>query len=216
MSSARERSEAADRSAQQRRRGARPRSQRVREQQRADHGHTGDRLRHDQPVVHPEVRIQRGQQRREQPDPIASDPAPEQTDERDEHRAEQRHEVALLREMGRIVDPRERTVDRQPRHRSENQNRQRRMIRGRRRVRTGDRPLDEAIALREAVGLAVVEELIADRALGGERTDQRVVTRSVLGARDVSDANDERDGDDGEQQPSEAQGGTQLRAPTRR
>ena len=187
-----------------------------RRQQRADDGEVGDGLGHHEPVVHPDVRAHRGDAGRDQSDRVAAGPAAQETDEHDDSRAEQHHRVAVLTHVGVEVvarDPRQRGSFHQPRDRCEHEDRERRVIRGRRRVlpRMAHVPqgLDEPVARREPVGGRVVEELVPHRALarvGAVDVGHVDRARLALRERDVRDAHTERDDGDDEQQSPEFHG----------
>jgi hypothetical protein len=171
-----------------------------------------DRFRHDEPVIDPDVRRERGDSGRDETDAITTNTSPEQPDEEHEQRSEHDHRVALLAHVGVDGIPGDRgdrlMLD-EPRHRRQDHDRERRVVGRGRRGHAGMRHvperLDEPVALREAVGLRVVEQLIADRARTrvhpGWRTRDAHFARSALRNRDVCDAHAEADYHDGQQRP---------------
>ena len=124
-SSARERGEPthdADREREPQRRSS---EQLEEQQQRGGHRDGRERLGHDEPVVHPEVRVDRRDPRRDEPGAVARQLAPEQPDQADraqpdQHDLEAHHELRVL-----VVEP-ERVADLD--RRDEREHRQRRVV----------------------------------------------------------------------------------------
>jgi hypothetical protein len=157
--------------------------QRERDEQRRQ------RLRHDEPVVRPKVRVQRGDAGGDPSGAVPREPARQQTDDDDRGRPEHRHREPL----------RDQRLRRHERHRRQDDHGQRGMVRG------GVRPLldlapgdglrverlEEPVAPTEAVGLGVVEELVA--------VDRLVRLREG----DVRDAQHERNQRDQQQETPE-------------
>ena len=166
------------------------RCSRTLEEQRGRDEHAGERLGHEQAVVEPEVRVDRGDRRREHARAPAADLGAEQRHQRHEQRTDERDHETVLAEAARAELGRRRQDD-------DEQG----WMAGARAVgavpvRVEEIRGDEAVPVGNEVGLLAVEDRVV---IHEEARLRRLVHEHDH--RDPGAGPEERDGEDREQEP---------------